>query len=84
MSVTPLHSSNALVRASLKTLVFVFSSFAAIFCASAGYGLLKMLFPAISGATSIGIAEFSTHSGLTIIFFVLAGFSAYVAKKCVW
>lgn len=84
MSVTTLYSSNAFFRGSLKTLVFVFSSFAAIFSASAGYGLLKMLLPAIGGVTSIGIDEFSTHSGLTIIFFVLAGFSAYVAKKCVW
>lgn len=75
-------SSNARFRAMLQTLVFASSSFAAIFCASAGYGLLKMLLPAVSGSANIGIAEFSTHGGLTIVFFVLAGLSAYVAKKC--
>ena len=84
MSFTALYSYNALCRATLKTLVFVFSSFAAIFCASAGYGLLKTLLPAVSGGTNIGIAEFSTHGGLTIVLFVLAGLSAYVAKKCFW
>jgi hypothetical protein len=36
----------------------------------------------MTGATTIGIAEFSTHSGLTLVFFVLAAVSAYVAKKC--
>lgn len=82
MSFSALYSSNTLVRATLKTSVFMLASFAAIFCASAGYGLLKMLRPAVSGGTSIGIAEFSTHSGLTIVFFVLAGLSAYAAKKC--
>ena len=84
MGFTVLYSSNALFRATLQTLVFVSSSFVAIFCASAGYGLLKMLLPAVSGGTSIGIAEFSTHSGLTLVFSVLAGLSAYVAKKCFW
>lgn len=84
MGFTVLYSSKALFRATLRTLVFVSSLFATIFCASAGYGLFKMLLPAVSGGTSIGIAEFSTHSGLTIVFFVLAGLSAYVAKKCFW
>jgi len=37
-----------------------------------------------SGATDVGMAEFSTHSGLTIVFFVLAGLSVYAAKKCFW
>jgi hypothetical protein len=55
-----------------------------MFCASAGYGLLKMLLQGMNSGTSIGIAEFSTHSGLTIVFFVLAGLSAYAAKKCYW
>jgi hypothetical protein len=62
----------------------VFSLFAAVFCASAGYGLLKMLLQGMNSGTSIGIAEFSTHSSLTIVFFVLAGLSAYAAKKCYW
>jgi hypothetical protein len=84
MSLTILCSSNSLVRATLKTLVFGFSLFAAIFCASAGYGLLKMLLPAFNDGVSIGIAELSTHSGSTILFFVLAGMGAYVAKKCFW
>lgn len=84
MSVTTLYSSNAVFRATLKALVFGLSSFAGIFCASAGYGLLKMLLSATNGGTNIGVAEFSTHSGLTIAFFALAGASAYVAKRCVW
>ena len=84
MGFTVLYSSNALFRATLQTLVFVSSSFAAIFCASAGYGLFTMLLPAVSGGASIGIAEFSTHSGLTIVFFALSGLSAYVVKKCFW
>ena len=84
MSLTTLYSSNAMFRATLKTLVFGLSAFAAIFFASAGYGLLKMLLSGISSGASIGIAEFSTHSGLTIVFFVVAGFGAYVAKKCFW
>ena len=79
---TTLYSSDALFRAPLKTLVFGFSSVAAIFFASAGYGLLKTLLSAMSVGTNIGIAEFSTHSGLTIVFFVLAGTGAYIAKKC--
>jgi predicted transporter len=70
--------------ATLKTLVFGLSSLAAIFFASAGYGLLKMLLSGVSSGASIGIAEFSTHSGLTIVFFVLAGLGVYVAKKCFW
>jgi hypothetical protein len=83
MSSTTLHSSRAFFRATLKISIFAVSLFAAIFCASAGYGLLKMLLSAMSGAKNIGLAEFSTHSGLTIVFLVLAGISAYVAKKCV-
>jgi predicted transporter len=70
--------------ATLTTLVFGLSSLAAIFFASAGYGLLKMLLSGVSSGASIGIAEFSTHSGLTIVFFVLAGLGVYVAKKCFW
>lgn len=84
MSFSFLSSSNLLFRATLKTLVFGFSAFAAIFCASAGYGLVKLLLPAINGDVTIGIAEFSTHSGLTIVFFVLAGIGAYVAKNCLF
>ena len=84
MSLSAVYASNVLLRATLKTLAFLCSSFAAIFCASAGYGLLKMLLVATSSDASIGIAEFSTHSGLTIVLFVLAGLGAYVAKKCVW
>jgi hypothetical protein len=84
MNLALLYPSNALFRAMLKTLVFGLSSFAAIFCASAGYGLLKMLLPVFNGAAPIGIAEFSTHGGLTILFFVFAVIGAYVAKKCFW
>jgi hypothetical protein len=43
-----------------------------------------MLLVGMSSGAEIGIAEFSTHSGLTIVFFGLAGLSARVAKKCFW
>jgi hypothetical protein len=78
------HSFNVPLRATLKMLVFVFSLFAATFSASAGYGLLKMLLQAVNRGANIGIAEFSTHGGLTIAFFVLAVLSAYAAKRCYW
>jgi hypothetical protein len=84
MSLTARHSSSALLGATLNALVFALTSFAAVFCASAGYGLLKMLLGGMSRGASIGIMEFVTHSGLTVIFFVLAGLSAYWAKKCYW
>jgi hypothetical protein len=84
MSFSAVFASNVPFRATLKTLAFLCSSFAAIFSASAGYGLLKMLLVAISSGADIGIAEFLTHSGLTIVFFLLAGMSAYAAKKCFW
>jgi hypothetical protein len=84
MSFSAVHASNVPLRVTLKTLAFLCSSFAAIFSASAGYGLLKMLLVGMSSGAEIGVAEFLTHSGLTIVFFVLAGLSAYVAKKCVW
>ena len=65
MSLTILYSSNALFRATIKTLVFGLSSLAAIVCASVGYGLLKLLFSAISAGETIRIAEGLTHSGIT-------------------
>ena len=84
MSSSGLYAPNVSVRAMLKMLVFMFSLFAAVFSASAGYGLLKMLLRAMSSGAHIGIAEFSTHGGLTIAFFVLAGLGTYAAKKCYW
>jgi hypothetical protein len=84
MSFSALSSTNVLFRGTLKLLAFVFLSFAAIFSASAGYGLLKTLFQALNSGAAIGVAEVSTHSGLTIAFFVLAGLGAYLAKKCYW
>ena len=84
MSLSAVYASNVPLRATLRTLAFLFLSFAAIFSASAGYGLLKMLLAGISSGADIGLAEFSTHSGLTVVFFVLAGLSAYVAEKCFW
>jgi hypothetical protein len=84
MTFSAVHASNVPLRVTLKTLAFLCSSFAAIFSASVGYGLLKMLLVGMSSGAEIGVAEFLTHSGLTIVFFVLAGLSAYVAKKCVW
>jgi hypothetical protein len=84
MSSSALYSTNVLFRGTLKLSAFVFLSFAAVFSASAGYGLLKTLFQALYSGTAIGMAEVSTHGGLTIAFFVLAGFGAYLAKKCYW
>jgi len=82
MSVSALHSSNVVFRWTLKACVFAIALFVAVFCASAGYGLLKTLLRSMSSGASIGIAEFSTHSGLTLVLFLSAGLSAYVAKKC--
>jgi hypothetical protein len=82
MSLSAVYASNVPLRATLKTLAFVFASCVAIFSASAGYGLLKMLLAAISRGADIPLAEFSTHSGLIGVFFVLAGLGAYGAKKC--
>ncbi len=84
MSFSTFYASNVPLRVTLKTLAFLFASFAALFSAAAGYGLLKVLVGAIGSDAHIGTMEFSTHSGLTIVFFVLAGLGAYVAKKCVW
>ncbi len=83
MSVSALYSSNVL-RSTLKGCVFTFSLFIAVFSASAGYGLLKTLLRSMSSGASIGIAEFFTHSGLTLVFFLLAASSVYVARKCYW
>ena len=84
MSVTARYSTGALFGPTLKTLAFLLSWCVAIFCAAAGYGLLKMLLGGMTRDASIGISEFVTHGGLTIVFLVLAGFSAYGAKKCYW
>jgi hypothetical protein len=84
MSVTARYPTTALFGPTLKTLAFLLSLCIAIFCASAGYGLLKMLLGGMTRGASIGISEFATHSGLTIVFLVLAGLSAYGAKKCYW
>jgi hypothetical protein len=84
MRVTASSSSSAVFGPMLRALAFLLSSFAAIFCASAGYGLLNMLLGGMSRGASIGISEFVTHSGLTIVFILLAGLSAYSAKKCYW
>ena len=84
MRVTARDSFIALIGPTLKALAFLLSLFAAIFCASAGYGLLTMLLGATSRGASIGISESVTHGGLTIVFLVLAGLSAYQAKRCYW
>ena len=84
MSFSAVYASNVPLRATLKTVAFLSASFAAIFSASAGYGLLKMLLAGMSSGAAIGLAEFSTHSGLTLVFFVCAGLGAYLAKKCFW
>jgi hypothetical protein len=71
-------------RAALKLLAFVSSLFGALFSASAGYDLLTMPLQGMNRGADIGIAEFATHSGLTVVFFALAGLGAYAAKKCYW
>ena len=76
------YSPNAFFRVTLKSLAVVLSMSIAIFSASAGYGLLRVLIQALNSGARIGIAEFSTHSGTTITFFVFAGLGAYLAKKC--
>jgi hypothetical protein len=43
-----------------------------------------MLLAGMSSGADIGLAEFSTHSGLTLVFCVFAGLGAYLAKKCFW
>jgi hypothetical protein len=82
MSFSTVYSFSGPLRATLKILAFVLALFAAVFSASAGYGLLKMLLEGMSSGSNIGVAEFSTHSGLTLVFFVLAALGAYAAKKC--
>jgi hypothetical protein len=72
------------LRATLKMVAFLCPLFAAVFSASAGYGLLGMLVRGMTSGANVGMAEFATHSSLTIVFFVLAGSSAYAAKKCYW
>jgi len=84
MSLSAVDASNVPLRATLKTVAFLCSSFAAIFCVSAGVGLLNMLLAGMSTGADIGLAEFSTHSGLTLVFCVFAGLGAYLAKKCFW
>jgi hypothetical protein len=84
VSFSALYSTNVLFRGTLRLSAFVFLSFAAVFSASAGYGLLSLLFQALNSGADFGVAEVFTHSGLTIAFFVLAGLSAYLAKKCYW
>ena len=84
MSVTAPYSTSGLFGPTLKALAFLLSWCGVIFCAAAGYGLLKMLLGGITRGASIGISEFVTHSGLTIVFLVLAGLSAYQAKRCYW
>jgi hypothetical protein len=84
MSLIARYSSSALFGPSLRAMAFLLSSVVAICCASVGYGLLKVLLGAISRGASIGISEFVTHTGLTIVCFVLAGLCAYRAKKMYW
>ena len=84
MSFSALYSTNVLYRGTLKLLAFLFLSFAAIFSASAAYGLLQTRFQALNSGAAIGVAEASTHGGLTIALLVLAGLGAYLARKCYW
>ena len=84
MSVTARYSTSGVFGPTLKALAFLLSLSVAVFCAATGYGLLKMLIGGMSRGASIGISEFVTHSGLTVVFLVLAGLTAYAAKKCYW
>lgn len=82
MSIHALYSSNAIFRVTLKTAIFALASLAAIFFASTGYGLLRMLLSGVSSGASGGILELSTHGGLTVGCFALAATGVVVAKKC--
>jgi hypothetical protein len=82
--VTARGSTSGLFGPTLKALTFLLALCVGIICASAGYGLLKMLLDGMSRGASIGISEFVTHSGLTIVFLGVAGMSAYVAKTSYW
>ena len=84
MSPATLHPSSTAVRVTLRTLVFAVATLAAIFFASAGLGLLRLLVSGLSSGADPGIAELATHSGLTLLFFGLAGIGAYIAKKSFW
>lgn len=84
MSLVAGYASNVPLRATLKVLVFLFSSFVAVVAASTAFGLLTMLLRGLSNGANIAVGEFLTHSGLTLAFFVVAGLGAYVAKKCFW
>ena len=56
MSFANIFTSNLVVRAILKTLTFICCSFAAIFCASAAWGLSRMLVGAVNrGAASVNL-----------------------------
>ena len=70
------------LRATFKTLAFLFAVSAAVFSASAGYGLLRMLAAAVGRGADIGLAELAAHSGLIVIFFLLSGLGVYGARKC--
>ncbi len=83
MSMNALYSSNAIYRVTLKTSVLALASLAAIFFASTGYGLLKMLLSALSAGTAGGVLELTTHSALTAACFALAATGVVIVKKCV-
>lgn len=84
MNTSALSSPNVLLRGTLRLLLFVSLSFAAVFSASAGFGLLKTLVQGLNSGAAIGAAEAFTHSALTLAFFVSAGFGARFAKNCYW
>ena len=76
--------SSPVLRTTVKAAVFVLASLAAIFCASAGLGLLRMLVSGLSSGAVTSLAELATHSGLTLLVLALAAGGAWIAKKSFW
>jgi hypothetical protein len=77
-------SQNVLFGATLRTLAFAALLSGLVFSASVGYGLLRVLLQALANGADIGLSEFATHSGLTLVCFALAGGCAFLAKECLW
>jgi hypothetical protein len=77
-------SRNVFVAATLRTLAFVALLSGLVFSASVGYGLLRVLLQALANGADIGLSEFATHSGLTLVCFAVAGGCVFLAKECFW
>jgi hypothetical protein len=77
-------AQNVLLRATLRTSAFVTLVSGLVFSASVGYGLLRVLLRALANGADIGLSEFATHSGLTLVCFAVAGGCVFLAKEGFW